>query len=128
MLIKTVAIYNRISRDNNESEDVLLNHRTITKRLCESKSYKYKLYEEIEPGGKFEERKVPLQLLKDIAQGMYDGLVVVELSRIARDNLYSQMIAKVLEENDVPIITPSRIFNLNDESDRFMFDVSLTFI
>ncbi|MFB5932372.1 recombinase family protein [Peribacillus frigoritolerans] len=128
MLIKTVAIYNRISRDNNESEDVLLNHRTITKRLCESKSNKYKLYEEIESGGKFEERKVLLQLLKDIAQGLYDGLVVVELSRIARDNLYSQMIAKVLEENDVPIITPSRIFNLNDESDRFMFDVSLTFI
>lgn len=123
MLIKTVAIYNRISRDNNESEDVLLNHRTITTRLCELKTYKYKLYEEIESGGKFEERKVLLQLLKDIAQGLYDGLVVVELSRIARDNLYSQMIAKVLEENDVPIITPSRIFNLNDESDRFMFDV-----
>lgn len=41
MLIKTVAIYNRISSDNNESEAVLLNHRTITTRLCESKSYKY---------------------------------------------------------------------------------------
>ena len=123
MLIKTVGIYNRISRDNNESEDVLLNHRTITTRLCESKSYKYKLYEEIESGGKFEERKVLLQLLKDIAQGLYDGLVVVELSRIARDNLYSQMIAKVLEENDVPIITPSRIYNLNDESDRLMYDM-----
>ena len=71
MLIKTVAIYNQISRDNNESEDVLLNHRTITKRLCESKSYKYMLYEEIESGGKFEERKVLLQLLKDIAQGLH---------------------------------------------------------
>lgn len=31
MLIKTVAIYNRISRDNNESEDVLLNHRKLLK-------------------------------------------------------------------------------------------------
>ena len=55
---------------------------------------------------------------------MYDGIVVVELSWIDRDNLYSQMIAKVLEENDVPIITPSKLFNLNDESDRFMFDVA----
>ena len=32
--IKKVAIYNRISRDNNETDDVLLNHRTITVELC----------------------------------------------------------------------------------------------
>ncbi len=51
MLIKTVAIYNRISRDNGESDDVLLNYKTITTRLCESKGYQYKLYEEIESGG-----------------------------------------------------------------------------
>src|SRR5690349_747921 len=101
MLIKTVAIYNRISRDNGESDDVLRNHRTITKRLCEEKGYQYTLYEEVESGGKFEERTQLLKLLKDIDKGLYDGLVVVELSRIARDNLYSQMIAKVLEENGV---------------------------
>ncbi|GKU81309.1 recombinase family protein [Niallia sp. NCCP-28] len=123
MLIKTVAIYNRISRDNGESDDVLLNHRTITTRLCDSRKYQYKLYEEIESGGKFEERKQLLQLLKDIQQGLYDGLVVVELSRIARDNLYSQMIAKVLEDNEVPIITPNKIYNLSDEDDKFVFDM-----
>ncbi|MBT2656707.1 recombinase family protein [Bacillus sp. ISL-18] len=123
MLIKTVAIYNRISRDNGESDDVLLNHRTIIKRLCEEKGYQYQLYEEVESGGKFEERTQLLQLLKDIDKGLYDGLVVVELSRIARDNLYSQMIAKVLEENGVLIITPSRTYNLSDESDRLMYDM-----
>lgn len=123
MLIKTVAIYNRISRDNGESDDVLLNHRTINTRLCESRGYQYKLYEEVESGGKFEERRILLQLLSHIAEGLYDGLVVVELSRIARDNLYSQMIAKVLEDNNVPIITPNRIYDLSDESDRFMYDM-----
>lgn len=123
MLIKTVAIYNRISRDNGESEDALLSHRATNTRLCESKGYQYELYEEIESGGKFEERKILLQLLSDITQGLYDGLVVVELSRIARDNLYSQMIAKVLEDNNVPIITPNRIYNLTDESDRLMYDM-----
>lgn len=66
MLIKTVAIYNRISRDNGESDDVLLNHRTITTRLCESKGYQYKLYEEIESGGKFEERTELLRMLRHI--------------------------------------------------------------
>ena len=46
MLTKTVAIYNCIFRDNGESDDVLLNHRTANTRLCESKGYQYKLSEE----------------------------------------------------------------------------------
>lgn len=123
MLIKTVAIYNRISRDNGESEDILLNQRTINIRLCESRGYQYELYEEVESGGKFEGRGVLRQLLSDIEQGVYDGLVVVELSRIARDNFYSQMIARVLEDNNVPIITPNRTYNLSDDSDRLMYDM-----
>ncbi|NHC39375.1 recombinase family protein [Bacillus sp. MM2020_1] len=124
MLIKTVAIYNRISRDNNEDEDVLLNHRTITTRLCEERGYNYKLYEEVISGGKaIEERPKLMQLMTDINEGLYDGLVVVELSRIERDNLYSQMVAKILEDNEVPIITTSRMYNLNDENDRLMYDM-----
>jgi site-specific DNA recombinase len=122
--IKKVAILGRISRDNGENEDVLLNNRLITTRLCESNGYTYHLYEEIISGGKpIEERPVLLQLLKDIESGLYDGLVVVDLTRIARDNLYSQMIAKVLEDNNVPIITPNRIYDLTDESDKLIYDM-----
>lgn len=123
--IKKVAIYNRISRDNNETDDVLLNHRIITTRFCESKGYDYKLYEEIESGGKYEERKVLLQLLNDLDDGLYDGLVVVELPRLARNNLYAQSIAEVLVKNEVPIITTTRNrpYNLDDESDRLMYDL-----
>lgn len=61
MLTKTVAIYNLISRDNGESEDVLRNHRTINTRLCESKGYQYKLYDEVESGGKVERWRSLLQ-------------------------------------------------------------------
>ncbi|NLP51272.1 recombinase family protein [Bacillus sp. RO1] len=121
--IKKVAIYNRISRENNETEDILFNHRTITTRLCETKVYDYKLYEEVESGGKFEERTKLLQLLKDLDEGLFDGLVVVELSRLARNNLYSQIVAETLVNNDVPVITPSRIYDLDDESDRLMYDL-----
>ncbi|WP_181444460.1 recombinase family protein [Bacillus sp. 03113] len=45
----------------------------------------------------FEERTLLLQLLKDIDQGLFDGLVVVKLSRIARNLKYSQDIAEVLK-------------------------------
>jgi site-specific DNA recombinase len=121
--ISTVAIYNRISRDNGENEDVLLNHREITTSLCKERGYSYKLFEEIESGGKYTERKQLIQMLKEMEDGLYDGLVVVELSRIARNNLYSQQVAEILVNNDVPIITPTRTYELNDESDRLMYDM-----
>ncbi len=56
MLTKTVAIYNCIFRDNGESDDVLLNHRTANTRLCESKGYQYKLSEERKANKELEEK------------------------------------------------------------------------
>jgi site-specific DNA recombinase len=121
--IKNVAIYNRISRDNNETNDVFLNHRTATTNLCKSRGYNYKIYEEIESGSKYEERTELLRLLNDIEEGLYDALVVFELSRIARNALYSQMVAEALENNDVPIVTPSRTYYLDDDGDRLNYDI-----
>jgi len=54
MLIKTVAICDHISRDNDESEGVILNYRSINTRVCDSTRYQYKLHKEIEPREKLE--------------------------------------------------------------------------
>lgn len=122
--IKNVAIYNRISRDSGEDEDTLLNHRNITTRICEEKGYKPTLYEEILSGGTvIEERPKMIQLLNDINNGLFDALVVVEITRLSRDLEYSQRIAKILAYNDVPVITQSKNYDLTDESDRFVYNL-----
>jgi site-specific DNA recombinase len=122
--IKNVAIYNRISRDTGENEDTLLSHRNITTRICEEKGYIYTLYEEILSGGKIiEDRPKMIQLLNDINNGLFDALVVVEITRLSRDLEYSQRIAKILAYNDVPVITQSKNYDLTDESDRFSYNI-----
>jgi len=44
MLIKTVAIWNHICQDNDGSEDVTFNNRSINTRICAPTGYQYKLH------------------------------------------------------------------------------------
>ena len=74
-------------------------------------------------GGSMKNVKELLQLLRDLDDDWYDAIVVYELSRLARNNLYAQVIAEILVKNEVLIITPVRTYNLNDESDRLMYDL-----
>ncbi|MCQ6278146.1 recombinase family protein [Bacillus sp. EB600] len=120
-MIKHVGIYLRISRESGEGRDTLLSHRTIAERYCKEKGYSYKIYEEVISGAKdIEERELLNQLLNDIQ--MYEAIFVISTDRISRDNYYTQYVAKVLADNDVYILTPEKVYDLNGD-DRLMFDV-----
>ncbi|KRF10750.1 hypothetical protein ASG93_17620 [Paenibacillus sp. Soil787] len=121
---KSVAIFNRKSRSDGDNDTTLANHRTITRELCARADYHYTEYEEILSGAtKFEDRTELLRMLADVKQGLYYGVVVVELQRLARSGQYSQMIADTLEQFDVKIITPTMVYNLRDSTHRLMFDM-----
>ncbi|MDQ0898427.1 recombinase family protein [Paenibacillus sp. V4I7] len=121
---QAVAIFNRKSRTDGDNDTTLANHRTQTRQLCERNDYHYTEYEEILSGAtKFEDRTELLRMLADVKQGLYFGVVVVELQRLARSGQYSQMIADTLEQHDVKIITPTMIYNLRDSTHRLMFDM-----
>nr|WP_295969467.1 recombinase family protein [uncultured Bacillus sp.] len=101
--------------------DTLLTHRTIAERYCRDKGYSYKIYEEVISGAKDIEEKQSLnQLLNDIQ--LYEAIFVISTDRISRDNYYTQYVAKVLEDNDVYILTPKKLYDLNGD-DRLMFDM-----
>ena len=120
-MIKNVGVYLRISREYGEGRDTLLSHRTIAERYCKDKGYRYKIYEEVISGAKdIEEREALNQLLNDIQ--MYEAIFVISTDRISRDNYYTQHVAKVLADNDVYILTPEKLYDLNGD-DRLMFDM-----
>jgi site-specific DNA recombinase len=120
-MIKNVGVYLRISREYGEGRDTLLSHRTIAERYCKNKGYRYKIYEEVISGAKdIEERESLNQLLNDIQ--MYEAIFVISTDRISRDNYYTQYVAKVLADNDVYILTPEKLYDLNGD-DRLMFDM-----
>jgi site-specific DNA recombinase len=120
----SVAILNRKSRSDGDTEVTLSNHRRITRELCERQNYLATEYEEILSGAtKFEERTVLLKMLSDIESGMYYAVVVVELQRLARSGHLSQMIADVLEKANCLIITPTQTYDLRNKEHRLMYDM-----
>jgi site-specific DNA recombinase len=120
-MIKNVGVYLRISRESGEGRDTLLTHRTIAEQFCRDKGYSYKIYEEVISGAKdIEERQSLYKLLNDIQ--LYEAIFVISTDRISRDNYYTQYVAKVLADNDIYILTPEKLYDLNGD-DRLMFDM-----
>jgi site-specific DNA recombinase len=113
-MIKTVAVYLRISRDKGEGIDTLQNHRERLTLLCREREYNIiKIYEEVISGqAKMESREELNLMLSELHQ--YDAIVVVSIDRLSRDLEYSINIFKQLEKAGVPVVTPERIYYEND--------------
>lgn len=121
--VNSVAVYLRISREDGETEDTLLTHRTIAERYMKERNYSYYIYEELISGTKdINERTALLNAIRDINKDLYDAFFVIDIGRIGRESEFTHMVARVLSENDIPIITPERIYDLNGD-DRMMFDM-----
>jgi DNA invertase Pin-like site-specific DNA recombinase len=123
--ISHVALYLRISQEKkSENVETLANHRQLLKEYCKDNGYTYEEFGEVISGGKteLEERKALHRLLDNIEK--FDGVLVVELSRISRNGLISQTVKQYCIDYDKPILTPFQTYDLaNNETDRLMFDV-----
>jgi site-specific DNA recombinase len=121
---KHVAILNRKSRSDGDTEETLRNHKAITRRLCKVRDFTYDEYNEVISGeSKWEQRPELVRLLQNIEAGLYYAVVVVELARLARSGHYSHVIADTLVNNNVLIITPKEIMDLTLNSQRLLYDI-----
>ncbi len=116
--IKIVAIYLRKSRDEGEAEDVLVKHRDTLVSYATNQNWKYVLYEEVESGDKIAYRPKVQKLLDNVEAGFYDGVLVMDIDRLGRGDLYDQaIINKAFKESNTYIITPQKIYNPHNELD-----------
>ncbi|MBM7565270.1 recombinase family protein [Paenibacillus sacheonensis] len=121
---KHVAIFNRKSRSEGDTDETMQNHRQITRRLCEERGFTYIEYEEVISGASaLEERTELIRMLQDVEKGLFQAVVTVELSRLSRSGHYSHIIADTLAEHNVLIITPRETIDLNIDSQRFLYDI-----
>lgn len=122
--IRTVAIYLRKSRDNKEEEDVLEKHRRELVDLCKEKGWAYTIYEEIGSGEKIETRPKMMELLRDVELNMYDAVVAVHFDRLSRGDEEDQAkIKKILAKTETLFITPTRLYDYNNDNDVLLADV-----
>lgn len=130
--MKQYAIYLRKSRADTELEaqgelETLSRHETILKTFAEKEKLSIgKIYKEVVSGETISSRPVMQQLLHDVEQEMWNGVLVMEIERLARGDTIDQgLVAQTFKYSDTLIITPHKTYNPNNEFDEEYFEFGL---
>jgi DNA invertase Pin-like site-specific DNA recombinase len=125
-------IYLRKSRADREAEargdgDTLARHRTALLDLARRNNYAVaKIYEEVVSGETIAARPEMQRLLRDVESGDYAGVLVMWCERLARGNTRDQgIVAETFQYSGTKIITPSKIYDPEDEADQEYFEFGL---
>lgn len=126
------CIYLRKSRADAELErlgegETLARHKRTLLGLAKSKNYTIgEIYEEIVSGETIAARPQMQRLLADVEQGMWDGVLVMELERLARgDSIDQGLVAQTFRITGTLIITPNKVYNPLNEFDEEYFEFGL---
>lgn len=85
-----------------------------------------KIYKEVESGETIASRPVMQKLLSDIEKGMWKGVLVVEVERLARGDTIDQgIVAQAFKYTNTKIITPMKTYDPTDEFDEEYFEFGL---
>ena len=128
----TYYAYLRKSRADRDAEahgegETLARHEHMLRELAERLQITVaRFYREVVSAENIQDRPVVNELLRDISGGSCDGVLVVEVERLARGDTSDQgTIAKCFKFSDTPIITPTKIYDPNDEFDEEYFEFGL---
>lgn len=119
----------RADRDaeSHGEEETLARHKRILTELSE-KMHKpiSKFYSEVVSGETISDRPVMKELLADVEAGVWNGVFVVEVERLARGNTRDQgIVADAFKYSDTIIITPTKTYDPNNEFDEEYFEFGL---
>lgn len=84
------------------------------------------IYREIVSGDTIAARPVMQQLLSEVEQGAWDGVLVMEVERLARGDTIDQgIVAQTFKFSGTKIITPMKTYDPNNEYDEEYFEFGL---
>jgi len=127
--IYEVALYLRKSRGESEGEeDDLIKHERELTDLVRKYNWRFVMYREIGSSDSIEFRPEFKRLLKDIENDFYDAVVVVDYDRLSRgDKEERARIEKTLKLSNTLVVTPTRVYDLNDEDQELITDIEGVF-
>ena len=83
-------------------------------------------YKEIVSGESISARPMMQRLLEEVEQGMWTGVLVMEVERLARGDTIDQgIVARAFRENNTQIITPLKVYDPSNEYDEEYFEFGL---
>ena len=84
------------------------------------------IYREVVSGETIAARPVMQQLLSEVEQGVWDGVLVMEVERLARGDTIDQgIVAQTFKFSDTKIITPLKTYDPSNEFDEEYFEFGL---
>ncbi len=126
------AIYLRKSRKDLDLEamgegETLARHRTALLELAKKQGlYIEKIYEEMVSGESIAARPQMQQLLEDVWNDEYKGVLVMEIERLARGNTKDQgEVSEAFAASKTLIVTPSKTYDPTNEFDEEYFEFGL---
>ena len=126
------AIYLRKSRADMELEkmekyETLARHKKILLDLARKREFDIvKIYEEIVSGESIRQRPEMQKLLQDVSNELYEGVLVMEVERLARGNTRDQgIVAETFQYSGTKIITPNKVYDPNNDLDQEYFEFGL---
>lgn len=126
------CLYLRKSRADLEAEargegETLAKHKKHLLALAKSYGINItKIYQEILSGDRLADRPEALKLLSDVEDGLWNGVLVIEIERLARGDTIDQgMVAQAFKRSSTLIITPIKTYDPNNEFDEEYFEFGL---
>lgn len=119
----------RFDRDYAELsvEETLKRHEAILDKLANDRGYYIaKTFYEVVSGESIAARPEIQKLLEEVNDGLYAGVLVVDVERLARGNSGDQAyISQVFQFTGTKIITPTKIYDPSNEFDEEYFEFGL---
>lgn len=126
------CIYLRKSRGDAEAEErgegeTLARHEKALLELAKKLRLNVtEIYRELVSGDTIAARPVMQRLLTEIEGGLWDGVLVMEVERLARGDTIDQgIMAQTFKFSDTKIITPMKTYDPNNEFDEEYFEFGL---
>jgi len=130
--LSNYCIYLRKSRADREAElcgegETLARHeKTLIDLAHRQKLNITAIYREIVSGETISSRPEMQKLLSEVEQGVWDGVLVMEVERLARGDTKDQgTVAEAFKYGNTKIITPTKIYDPNNEFDEEYFEFGL---
>ena len=125
------CIYLRKSRKDIEllgnKEDTLGRHKSLLLDFAKKHNLEIRaIYEEVVSGDTISDRPVMQILLSEVEDGKWEGVLVVEVERLARGDTIDQgIVAKAFKYSNTSIITPQKTYHPSNEFDEEYFEFGL---
>lgn len=117
---RLVAIYARKSRLQNDDTMEISRQIELLTNYADDNNMEYKIFPEEGSSEDWDGRPELQKMLKELSSGIYDGVLVTEQDRLARDSTDIGLFKRMCKKESLMLFTLNKTYNFMNDDDNFM--------